>query len=129
MTKASQIMLPTYPIVCSWLGLTYCFTSTEKLVHASPVFLTANTMFPMRGWGVLFLIVSGTQFHALFLQRRLIYMVTLCLMLGMMMVWFIVFVVAVFQVDASPAAPAWPALGMAACVASLRSLSYQEVQK
>lgn len=128
MTRASRVMLVTYPIFLLWLGLNYVITPEDRLTSSSVVFQTASEMFRMPLWGTVFLAVMLLQVAALCVHSRTLYQVALCVMFGIMLTWFTVFAVSVFQADASPGAPAWPFLAMAATIASWLSLDYQEAQ-
>lgn len=127
-TKASEIMLPAYPIFMGWIGCTWVLSSAEKIANSSMVLHVASGMLPIPVWGACFVVVSFIQMLALWQNRRVLYLVSLALMAGTMMVWSVVTVVTIFHQGGSPSAPAWPLLAMAAAIASARSLEAQERQ-
>ena len=89
-STAARIMLPAYPILCTYLGVMYL--SPPEALLASPVLEVANEHLPIHLWGVLFLLVAAVQVVALIVHRCILYEVALILMVVAMVVWAAVFV-------------------------------------
>lgn len=124
-STAAHIMLPAYPILCTYLGVMYL--SPPEALLASPVLEVANEHLPIHLWGVLFLLVAAVQVVALIVHRCILYEVALILMVVAMVVWAAVFVAAARE-GGSPTAWCWPAFVAVACYANLAALVKGEEQ-
>lgn len=74
-TVSSRIMLPFFPAAFGALGLIYTLQSPDRTM--SPFFDLARALVPMRGWGVLFLMVAGVEAWALLTNNRRLYILAL----------------------------------------------------
>lgn len=124
-TTASRTMLPAYPIFAAGIGINFTIKGAE-LVQAGVFYEVANTIAPLRVWGVLFLIVAAVHVAALAMRRRWAYQVGLALMVGLLLVWAVVGLVAAIRETGSYTAALWPGFVACACIASFRSLNVGE---
>lgn len=126
LTRASQIMLPTYVVAYTILGLVYVLWPMKKLL-GSPGLDYANGIASLRLWGWIFLTAAALMATALRSSNRLLFRYALWVCVVCMGSWSLVFVFAVLAGTSSPAAPVLPALATVACFASERSLLTREV--
>lgn len=126
MTAASRIMLPAYVIFFAWVGVTYLLAPRDRL-NDSPTLRYTDTVIDLRALGSLLLLSAALMLVALITHRRDASRYALTLAGICHAVIFVVFLFASIETNASPAAAAWPFLGLAACRASYRSVTINEV--
>lgn len=124
-TRASQVMLPTYVGFFAVIGLNDLITPDQRLA-ASPVLSYAGHVMPLPAWGGVFLTAALLMLLALFSNARKLYQYALLVCALSMAVWTVVDVFAAVRSQATWGGWAYPALVVAACVASYRSLNTRE---
>ncbi len=125
MTTASRVTLPTYVIFFGWLGITYLLAPRDRL-DESPALRYTDTVIDLRALGILLLGAGALMAYALVRHSRDTSRYALVVAGICHGIIFCAFLLATFYGDASPSAAAWPMLGLAACVASYRSVTSQE---
>lgn len=127
-TAASRIMLPTYVVLATYLGLLY-IVDPQGRVQRAPGLSLAREMMPMPAWGACFLTIAALMTFALLSRRRRFFMYALYLYAVAAVLWAGIYLGATqLSPDASYGAPAWPLFVAVACHASARSLARGEVQ-
>lgn len=120
-TAASRVMLPTYVAAFAAVGGNWTFAPLPRLL-ASPTLRYADSVAPLRAWGLLFLACSTLMVAALVAHRRewFRFALTVC---GLAMGAFAaVAAVGTVAEPVSFSAWVWPAVVSTACFASDRSL-------
>jgi hypothetical protein len=124
-TAASRRTLPTYPVFAFIVGLSFLLTPVERLV-TNPALRYADTLIPIRFWGVAFIAVAAVLVVALCQHRRTLYVIALGGMLVWMALWSAVLLAAALWDSATWSAWVWPAVIARFCWASMVSLETQE---
>lgn len=124
-TIASRIMLPTYVVFFTAVGLSLLVT-TQRRLHETPAFRYADTIADLDLWGLGFLTIATGLALALLVHRREVYR----WFLAAGCIWMSVFAVVTFLAalfgSASYSAWIWSGFVAAACWATLCSLAAGE---
>lgn len=122
MTVASRIMVPTYVVFFTGLGLASLVTPLHRLLE-TPMLRYADHLMSIRAWGGLFVACGLVMLVALLQRRRMLYRWGLLVCGLSMAAWMLVAFVGLWFEPISYSAPLWPAFVVAACAASNRSLA------
>jgi hypothetical protein len=130
LTRASRIMLPTYPAVSMIFGMVWFFDPGQRLTLA-PALSYARGLFPIWVWGAMWMILATVMYVALWARTqkstRTLYMVALVINGMTWAAWGVVVEVAVFtEPNVSIAAGVLPFFVAVCCWASIQSLLWNE---
>lgn len=124
-TAASRVMLPSYPVLFTALGMNYLADSGRLARSPGLAWIDAHLM-PLPGWGLVFLIAATLMVAALLTHHRLVYRLALWMCLLSTAAFAAAMAGAVAFGTASYTAPVWPAFVACCCWASERSLLTRE---
>lgn len=124
-TVASRIMLPTYILMFTIVGLNFLLTNESRLLQ-SPGLSYANSIMNIKAWGLMFLFTVVLMVVSFFSKSRTLFQYALNISALCMFIWTIVLAASAIEGASSPSGWSWPAFIMAACIASTRSLSAEE---
>lgn len=125
LTVASVVMLPTYVVFFTGIGIAQVATPKARLL-ASPMLRYSDRLMDLRAWGALFIACGLLMLTALWLRNRMLYRYGLVVCGLSMAAWALVALVGIWYEPVSYSAWLWPAFATAACWASNRSLERGE---
>lgn len=125
-TSASQVTLPLYALTALWFGLAYLLQDPRRT--STPAFAFIKEFAPLSTWAFMFLGLAAIKLAALITANRRLYILALCLGVGVWSVWTLGFTFALVDHDGfvdgvSFNAPAPWLFIVVGHIASLRSLT------